>query len=131
MHSYYKTIFYIVPQFLCMLTSCHIIIISPWQDIEDISCVVCPWHHYKISLITGEGYYQVKFTRVNSFYVVFTYRCNYSVPNARAWSIASARWCLVQGYKHARKVNLTVFSGSSVKFNGVFSYIFLSISFFF
>jgi nitrite reductase/ring-hydroxylating ferredoxin subunit len=31
-------------------------------DIEDgvcgHTCLVCPWHHYKISITTGEGFYQ-------------------------------------------------------------------------
>ncbi|XP_038044078.1 Rieske domain-containing protein-like [Patiria miniata] len=28
------------------------------EDINGVSCVVCPWHKYKISLATGEGFYQ-------------------------------------------------------------------------
>ncbi|XP_022083149.1 Rieske domain-containing protein-like [Acanthaster planci] len=28
------------------------------EDINGISCIVCPWHKYKISLETGEGFYQ-------------------------------------------------------------------------
>lgn len=34
----------------------------PAGDIEDgvcgHTCLVCPWHHYKISITTGEGFYQ-------------------------------------------------------------------------
>ncbi|XP_077991874.1 Rieske domain-containing protein-like [Glandiceps talaboti] len=28
------------------------------EDIAGVSCIICPWHKYKISLATGEGYYQ-------------------------------------------------------------------------
>jgi hypothetical protein len=38
------------------------VMLSPSGDIEDgvcgHSCLVCPWHHYKISITTGEGFYQ-------------------------------------------------------------------------
>ena len=29
-----------------------------FQDVNGVACIVCPWHKYKISLQTGEGYYQ-------------------------------------------------------------------------
>ncbi|XP_072045575.1 Rieske domain-containing protein-like [Amphiura filiformis] len=28
------------------------------EDINGVACIICPWHKYKISLQTGEGYYQ-------------------------------------------------------------------------
>ena len=28
------------------------------EDIEDTPCLDCPWHHYKVSLATGEGFYR-------------------------------------------------------------------------
>ena len=38
------------------------VMMSPAGDIEDgvcgHTCLVCPWHHYKISITTGEGFYQ-------------------------------------------------------------------------
>lgn len=38
------------------------VMMSPAGDIEDgvcgHTCLVCPWHNYKISITTGEGFYQ-------------------------------------------------------------------------
>jgi len=31
---------------------------GPIEDLDDTPVVVCPWHHYHISLRTGEGLYQ-------------------------------------------------------------------------
>ncbi|KAM8960796.1 Rieske domain-containing protein [Pelodytes ibericus] len=28
------------------------------EDIDGQTCIVCPWHKYKIALATGEGFYQ-------------------------------------------------------------------------
>lgn len=28
------------------------------EDLEGRACIVCPWHYYKIDLVTGEKYYQ-------------------------------------------------------------------------
>ncbi|KGL76725.1 Rieske domain-containing protein, partial [Tinamus guttatus] len=33
-------------------------IFSLFQDINGQSCIICPWHQYKITLETGEGLYQ-------------------------------------------------------------------------
>lgn len=28
------------------------------EDLNGKSCIVCPWHHYKIDLTSGDKYYQ-------------------------------------------------------------------------